>query len=49
MQEVVTKAGNYAFMRYSLIRQEKIYSTSLTAESIITDFVRVANFNLSRG
>jgi hypothetical protein len=50
MQEVATKTGNYAVMRYhSLIRQEKICSTSLTPESIITVFVTVANFILSRG
>jgi len=50
MQDVTTKAGNYAFKRYhSLFRQEKILSTSLTAESIITVFVREANFILSRG
>ena len=50
MQEVTTKAGNYAFKRYhSLIRQEKICSTSLNTESLITVFVREANFILSRG
>jgi hypothetical protein len=50
MQEVANKAGNYAFVRYhSLICPEKICSMSLTAESITTGFVRVANFILSRG
>jgi len=50
MQEEATKSGNYAFMPYhSLIHQQKISSTYLTAESILTVFVTVANFILSIG